>query len=56
MMFDRRTADLETLPFSPSVDDVGELAGAVIGVVAGQLVQGRDCLGQALVVDGFADR
>ena len=40
--------------FGPFVDDVGELAGVVVGFVCGDLVQGGDGLGETVLCDWFA--
>ena len=46
--------ELDAVLLGPLLDDVGELAGAVVGFVGGDLVQGGDGLEEAALCDWFA--
>ena len=49
-----RPGELDAVLFGPLLNDVGELACAVVGFVYGDLVQGRDGLLGTLLRDWFA--
>lgn len=49
-----RPGELDAVLFGPLMDDVGELSGAVVGFVYGDLVQGGDGLEEAALCDWFA--
>lgn len=53
-MFYRWPGELDATQYGPFEDDVGELVGAAVGLECGDLVEGGDGLGEALLVDGFA--
>ena len=51
VLFHGRPGELDAVLFGPFVDDVGELTGAVVGFVAGDLVQGGNGLLETVLVD-----
>ena len=54
LLFHTWPGEVESVLFGPFVDDVGELAGVVVGFVCGDLVQGGDGLGETVLCDRFA--
>ena len=46
--------EFDAMSLGPLVEDVGELACAVVGCVCGDVVQRRDCVNETVGCDWFA--